>query len=41
MGKKRSVILMGILRVSLAVAVVLGIQRSTLAGRMTQRLESS
>ena len=41
MGKKRSVILMGILGVSLAVAVVFGIQRSTLAGRMTQRLESS
>ena len=41
MGKKRSVILMGILGVCLAVAVVFGIQRSTLAGRMTQRLDSS
>lgn len=41
MAKKRSTILMGILGVALALAVVFGISRSTLAGRMTRRLESS
>ena len=41
MAKKRSTILMGILGVTLALAVVFGISRSTLAGRMTRRLESS
>lgn len=41
MAKKRSLVLMGILGVTLALAVVFGISRSTLAGRMTRRLESS
>jgi len=41
MGKKRSAILMGILGVCLAAAVIFGVNRSTVAGRMTRRLESS